>query len=99
MGNQFEAPGPRTQPSLPQPGAPTAPRVIPLVRHVVPQPVIHMQQRTPMGAIPRMGMAGIGVPGAPGMQMGMRPQGGMAQGRPTMGIDMGGPPVKKARPA
>lgn len=32
-----------------------------------------MQQRTPMGAIPRMGMAGIGVPGAPGMQMGMRP--------------------------
>ena len=71
--NQFEAPGPRTQPSLPQPGAPTAPRVIPLVRHVVPQPVIHMQQRTPMGAIPRMGMAGIGVPGAPGMQMGMRP--------------------------
>jgi len=85
-----------------------------------------MQQRTPMGAIPRMGMAGIGVPGAPGMQMGMRPpvmgmhggmqmgmrpmapggsvtmgmrpQGGIAQGRPTMGIDMGGPPVKKARP-
>ena len=27
-----------------------------------------------MGAIPRMGMAGIGVPGgAAGMQMGMRP--------------------------
>jgi len=79
--NQFEAPGPRTQPALPHPGAPTAPRVIPLVRHVVPQPVIHMQQRTPMGAIPRMGMAGIGVPGAPGMQMGMRP--------PVMGMHSG----------
>jgi len=39
-------------------------------------------------------------PMAPGgsVTMGMRPQGGIAQGRPTMGIDMGGPPVKKARP-
>jgi hypothetical protein len=39
-------------------------------------------------------------PMAPGgsVTMGMRPQGGMPQGRPTMGIDMGVPPAKKARP-
>ena len=33
-------PGPQTHPSLPQAGVPTAPRMIPLVRQVVPQPVV-----------------------------------------------------------
>lgn len=119
--NQFDTPGPQKQPALPVAGAPTAPRMIPLVRHVVPQPIIQVHQQRPMGGIvPQMGMAGIGI-GNSGMQMGMRPPAmgghhGMAmgmrpmvpggsvtmgmrpQGRPTMGIDMGGPPMKKQRP-
>ena len=42
----------------------------------------------------QMGMRPL-APGGASVTMGMRPQ-GMA--RPTMGIDMGGPPTKKARP-
>merc|ERR1711957_1009595 len=68
------APGPQKQPSMPQPGMPTAPRMIPLVRQVVPQPVIPiMQQRhnmqQPQMMVPQQGVMMGGV----GTQIGMRP--------------------------
>ena len=49
----MDAPGAQVQPAMPKPGAPTAPRMIPLVRQVVPQPIvpIAMNRPTPM-AVP-----------------------------------------------
>lgn len=79
------APGPQKQPQMPIPGAPTAPRMIPLVRQVVPQPVVpvaiqqrhHMQQ--PQMMVPQQGVMMGGV----GMQIGMRPGAPMGM-RPMM---------------
>ena len=49
----MDAPGAQVQPAMPKPGAPPAPRMIPLVRQVVPQPIvpIAMNRPTPM-AVP-----------------------------------------------
>ena len=43
MGN----PGVQKQPKLPTPGMPTGPRMIPVVRQVVPQPIVPIMQTQP----------------------------------------------------
>ena len=64
MGN----PGVQKQPALPTPGMPTGPRMIPVVRQVVPQPIVPIMQTQPAAPM------GIRMGGMiPGMQMGMRP--------------------------
>ena len=69
------APGPQKQPAMPKPGAMTGPKMIPLVRQVVPQPVVPvaLQQRHHMPPqqmmVPQRGVMMGGV----GMQLGMRP--------------------------
>lgn len=60
----MDAPGAQVQPAMPKPGAPTAPRMIPLVRQVVPQPIvpIAMNRPTPM-AVPVRPVGGVLIRG------------------------------------
>lgn len=79
------APGPQTQPQMPQPGAPTAPRMIPLVRQVVPQPVVPVALQRQMPQQMMVPQQNVMIGGS-GMQMGMRPMAPMTNPGMAMGM-------------
>jgi len=83
-------PGVQRQPALPKPGAPTAPRVMNVVRQIVPQPIVPIMQTAPQPAPMGIRMGGM----IPGMQMGMRPSmPGQAMPLAASGMAMGQRPM------
>jgi len=86
-------PGVQKQPAMPTPGMATAPRMIPVIRQVVPQPIVPINMHQPQGAPMGIRMGGM----IPGMQMGMRPampgQGMITTPMAATGMQMGQRPM------